>query len=209
MTNKKIRTLPKEPEINGESSLGPYDIICGRNNVAFHNVGNRRFRVTISLNLKRYMEAQTRAERTKVIQSVVDVVKDCGARLIKKGKKEEFEEVDDKCLRQKVQHALRDLAASLQTPSPSPCTSKKTKKAFDHTPESPSKKAKLKLGKKLKNEKKAQPRAPADDLSSFLECFCLDEECMLVTLSEKAEPGDVDIVSESNQCSMNSALRRS
>merc|ERR1719160_504194 len=38
----------------------PYDIICGRNSGAHNCVGNRRFRVTIMMNLKRYLDATTR-----------------------------------------------------------------------------------------------------------------------------------------------------
>merc|ERR1719410_1722741 len=92
--------------------IGAYDIICGRNNGAHNWVGNRRFRVTIMMNLKKYTEAPTREEKTHVIKSVIDLLLDkdgVGARFIKKVGEGMYERLRDKQIREKVGHAFRDM----------------------------------------------------------------------------------------------------
>jgi hypothetical protein len=91
--------------------LGPHDVICGRCSAAFNSVGNRRFRVTISLNIQRYMDAPTRPKKGKVISSVVKIfLNDIGAKFFKYTKDKKFVEINGKLVRQKVGHALRDMA---------------------------------------------------------------------------------------------------
>lgn len=93
---------------NDDAYIRPYDIICGRNSLAFNNIGNRRFRVTISLNLQRYNRAKTKQERTLVIRSIIDVLRlEAGARFLKR-KGDVFVELSERQVRQKVAHALRD-----------------------------------------------------------------------------------------------------
>jgi len=92
--------------------IGPYDIICGRNNGAHNWVGNRRFRITIMMNLKRYTEAPTREEKTHVIKSVIDLLlstEHVGARFIKKVGEGMYVRLKDKQIREKVGHAFRDM----------------------------------------------------------------------------------------------------
>merc|ERR1711935_1206994 len=94
------------------NEIGPYDIICGRNNGAHNWVGNRRFRVTIMMNLKKYTEAPTREEKTHVIKSVIELLLDkkgVGARFIKKVGEEKYVRLKDKQIREKVGHAFRDM----------------------------------------------------------------------------------------------------
>ena len=52
------------------SEIQPYDIIFGRDKVCYHNVGNKRFRILISLNLNKYLLATTRSERSALIHSL-------------------------------------------------------------------------------------------------------------------------------------------
>ena len=110
--------------------LGPYDILCGRSGTSFNNVGNRRFRVTISINLQRYIDAPSRQDKGKVIKSVVRMLKDeVGARFLKKTKNG-YVEMGEKKMREKVGHALRDMAVQLEGGTPvSHLYAKKTKKA--------------------------------------------------------------------------------
>jgi hypothetical protein len=92
---------------------GPYDILCGRCRLSFHHVGNRRFRVTIGLNLQQYKDAKSKREKSAVIVSVIRMLRDeVGARFLKKAKKAGFVEISAKLAHQKVGHALRDMAAS-------------------------------------------------------------------------------------------------
>ena len=102
----------KDEEIEYIRNIGPYDIICGRNNGAHNWVGNRRFRITIMMNLKRYTEAPTREEKTHVIKSVIELLLDTeevGARFIKKVGEGMYVRLKDKQIREKVGHAFRDM----------------------------------------------------------------------------------------------------
>jgi len=92
--------------------IGPYDIICGRNNGAHNWVGNRRFRITIMMNLKKYTEAPSREEKTQVIKSVIELLlntDEVGARFIKKVGEGMYVRLKDKQIREKVGHAFRDM----------------------------------------------------------------------------------------------------
>jgi len=103
------------------SEPGPYDIVCGRNSGAYNYIGNRRFRVTIEMNLQRYIDSPTREDKTNVIKSIVWMLhQQVGARFLKKetSKKSSgsrrrgtprYTVMTDKQSREKVGHALRDL----------------------------------------------------------------------------------------------------
>lgn len=95
-----------------QHGLKPFDVICGKCRLAFNNVGNRRFRVVIGMNIQRYMEASTRTAKSRVIASVVKIFLDeIGATFVKQQNDGSFVPVSDKVVRQKVGHALRDVAA--------------------------------------------------------------------------------------------------
>jgi len=92
--------------------IGSYDIICGRNNGAHNWVGNRRFRITIMMHLKKYSEAPNRDEKTNVIKSVIELLMDTdrvGARFIKKVGEGMYVRLNEKQIREKVGHAFRDM----------------------------------------------------------------------------------------------------
>lgn len=89
--------------------IQPYDIICGRNNGSHNCVGNRRFRVTIMMNMRRYMNASTREDKTYVLKSVIKLLHEAGARFIKKVGDGKYVRLKDKQIREKVGHAFRDM----------------------------------------------------------------------------------------------------
>jgi hypothetical protein len=95
------------------SSMGSYDIICGRCKEAFNNVGNRRFRVTIDLYLDEYLKTSSKKEKGKLIVSILRYLRQqIGVRFLKpvKGRSDEYIELGEPEAREKVGHALRDLA---------------------------------------------------------------------------------------------------
>jgi hypothetical protein len=98
-------------KITTTHGLGQYDIICGRNKLAFNNIGNRRFRVTVAISLDRYMIAATRKETSNVIKSVADIVRGNGGRFLKLSPDDSWDDLDEKHVHEKVGHALRDAAA--------------------------------------------------------------------------------------------------
>lgn len=86
-----------------------FDILLGRGKTSFNHVGNRRFRVFIDINLQRYMDAQSRMEKTLVVNSVVEAIQDGGGRFLKQDSKtKKWYKVNAKTAREKVGHALRD-----------------------------------------------------------------------------------------------------
>lgn len=100
----------KRPPVDG--SLRPYDIIVGRGRKHESNTGNARFRVTIRLNLKQYIEAPTRQDKTIVILSTYHMLRDdIGARFVKCTEDGRYVDCDEQEARDKVAHAFRDLAA--------------------------------------------------------------------------------------------------
>ena len=134
-------SMSKDSQRQMLRELGPYDILCGRSSMAYNNIGNRRFRVTINLNLDRYIAAPTRHAKSHVIRELSSMLlNDVGARFLKvrekppspgstnkaakgksgggKGEKKpakkeyEFIELDEKDVHNKVSHALRDLVMS-------------------------------------------------------------------------------------------------
>ena len=53
----------------------PVDILCGRGRECFNHEGNRRFRRMIDLSLPRYLQAETKTEKTSIVSSIVDNVR--------------------------------------------------------------------------------------------------------------------------------------
>lgn len=112
-------------DLTGVSFLfQPYDVVCGRDKIAFNNVGNRRFRITVSLALERFMKSPTRKAKSIVIRSVANLVRSNGGRFLQPTvmtrntpknscTQQRYFELDAKQSRLKVGHALRDLALSV------------------------------------------------------------------------------------------------
>ncbi|CAJ1937962.1 unnamed protein product [Cylindrotheca closterium] len=95
----------------------PYDILCGRNRNSFNNIGNRRFRITINMNVEKYNALRSRHERSKFIASLAHTMRyEVGFRFLKKksGKNSETIDLSDDEVRAKIGHALRDLSTVLR-----------------------------------------------------------------------------------------------
>jgi hypothetical protein len=106
-------------EFTSSDKLQHYDVICGRHRSAFDNVGNRRFRVLVSLSLDSYKNAPTRAHKSAVIKNIVDSVHTGGGRFLQR-KGSGWIELDEKQTHDKVGHALRDMSLSTRAKSESP-----------------------------------------------------------------------------------------
>jgi hypothetical protein len=116
------RYVDVDDEVSGwdmvlESELGQDDVICGRSKMAFNNVGNRRFRATISLALEHFMKASERKDKSVVIGSVTDLLLSNSGRFLQQVHKNKggrsglvFYALTKKQSRLKVGHALRDMA---------------------------------------------------------------------------------------------------
>jgi hypothetical protein len=90
-----------------------FDVLCGRDKAAFNNIGNRRFRITVSLSLERYLNAPTRKDKSIVIKSVVTMVRKNGGRFLQLAISQQqptYIELNEKQSHEKAGHALRDMA---------------------------------------------------------------------------------------------------
>ena len=90
------------------NDVRPYDVICGRHKESFNNIGNRRFRITISLHLNRYRAALTKTEKTSFFQCIVEVVQNNGGRFLKWNGLQ-WMEISNKEKIAKVGHAVRNI----------------------------------------------------------------------------------------------------
>lgn len=105
------------------SDLGPYDIVCGRCVNAYNNIGNRRFRVTIRLNLETYQGLESRHARSQLFVSLVRFLKnEVGVRFFKPIHDKQLNregqwyiEMTENEARDKVGHAFRDMARTSKT----------------------------------------------------------------------------------------------
>ena len=116
--------------------IGLYDVLCGRDKAAFNNIGNRRFRVTVSLSLDRYLQAATRKEKSVVIKSVVTMLHADGGKFLqqlvstKRSNSDSnsdaplYIELNEKQAHEKAGHALRDMALLRSKTSSSNSTKK-------------------------------------------------------------------------------------
>lgn len=109
---------------NNLSDLGPFDVLCGRDKQSYNNVGNRRFRVMINVNLPHYLKCKTRTDRSKMILALTYDLQEisCHFRFFKRVKGVDKEndcfrlvELDHKQSREKIAHALRDAASQQKT----------------------------------------------------------------------------------------------
>ncbi|CAJ1950074.1 unnamed protein product [Cylindrotheca closterium] len=96
----------------------PYDVLCGRNRNSFNNIGNRRFRITISMNVEKYNGMRSRHERSKFITSLAQTMRyEVGFRFLKRkggAKNAQTVELTDDEIRAKIGHALRDLSSTMK-----------------------------------------------------------------------------------------------
>ena len=132
------------------------------------------------------MDAPTRREKSQVIQSVVRLLlKDTGARFFKRTKDFKYVELQEKYVRQKVQHALRDMAAmKLLDPSSSSDSSTSPDDRIRRQSEPPKKK--LKFCQTRKDNTPAQVVPTTVDFDIHF----LDDHAMMLppmTLDEKAK----------------------
>lgn len=115
-TSASLKNHEDNPElVNTVSStltVGPHDVLCGRNKVAFNNIGNRRFRVIILITVQSFVSlATTRKQKSEIIYRIIASTKDCGGRFLNE-RNGVLVELSEKQAYDKVGHALRDMAMS-------------------------------------------------------------------------------------------------
>mmetsp|Transcript_5470 Transcript_5470/g.11304 ORF Transcript_5470/g.11304 Transcript_5470/m.11304 type:complete len:359 (+) Transcript_5470:83-1159(+) len=126
---KKVKAkIPEKKKVSivRPGDIRSYDILCGRDKATFNNIGNRRFRVSISINIPRYEAAKSKAQKAEVIKFVCNVLqKEVGVRFLKRqngsatkksgeGEDYYYVELQGTDARKKVGHALRDMSVARQ-----------------------------------------------------------------------------------------------
>lgn len=85
-----------------------FDILLGRDKASCHHVGNKRFRVVVSINRERYQSCDSREAKTRITSEVIASIRESGGRFLKKNEtSDEYEDVGDVIAHEKVSHALR------------------------------------------------------------------------------------------------------
>lgn len=138
----KLVSTNTENEISG---LGPFDVLCGRDKKSYNNIGNRRFRIMININLQKYMDCKTRTERSRMIQDLTNELRQfCGQfRFLKRTKgtheneSDTFIQLNQQQSREKIAHALRDAASQYRIMERKRSIARKLKMMKSEMPSSP------------------------------------------------------------------------
>lgn len=116
----EIEARHSNPEEHGCSDCGgvkvqPNDILCGRGNESFSHVGNANFRRYIAESVELYLACRTQCDRAIVIQSVIDKIKETGAKFLRRHQIHGFWiEMNKRRCQDKVGHAIRDAVRKLK-----------------------------------------------------------------------------------------------
>ena len=88
----------------------PYTVIVGRGKEPKENVGNKRLRVLATSFLPSYSTAMDRRTKTRIVSSIVDMVRNSpGGSFVKHAKDGRWYEVNEAVAREKVGYIFRDL----------------------------------------------------------------------------------------------------
>lgn len=91
---------------------GEYDVICGRGKECYNHTGNRRFRITIDMSLRKYSEAETKLQKSLIVMSIVDMFRSnsaLGGGFVRQDAKSKvWYEIGDEAAREKVGQTIRE-----------------------------------------------------------------------------------------------------
>lgn len=89
---------------------GRFDVICARGSAAANHVGNLRFREIIRQKLSHYNTAKTKLEKSLLVTSIVDAVRDYtpDGGFIKQDNNGQWYDVGDALAREKIGQCIRD-----------------------------------------------------------------------------------------------------
>ena len=95
---------------------GPWTVMCGRGRDCYNNIGNRRFRILIDLNLPKYASAKTKMAKSVVVMNVVDIIRESnggyGGFVKRDHRTKQWCEVGDDAAREKVGQQFRAALAA-------------------------------------------------------------------------------------------------
>jgi hypothetical protein len=118
------------------------DICCGRGKGRSNSPGNQRFKEVVQDNLQRYDDAPTKADKSRVVESVVTTIQKLGGRFVKQEVSSgDWYQIGPRDARSKVAHAIRDHLATATSckrglDDEEPTASKKSNKRVKRVPSS-------------------------------------------------------------------------
>ncbi|KAL7571517.1 hypothetical protein ACA910_020936 [Epithemia clementina (nom. ined.)] len=107
VTYRKRRSLPPGYK------PGEFDVCCGRGKRHWNHMGNVRFRRFIQSSVERYMDAPSKNDKTAVVVSIVDDIRNMGGCFLKEDLRGSWYDIGDHQAREKVGHSLRDQVSTV------------------------------------------------------------------------------------------------
>jgi hypothetical protein len=94
------------------------DICCGRGKGRWNSPGNQKFKELVREHLQQYENAPSKAEKSKIVEYVVEAVQNSGGRFVKRDvTNRKWYEIGASETRSKVAHAIRDHLATCKRES--------------------------------------------------------------------------------------------
>jgi hypothetical protein len=111
-TSQQQQQLAQQRLID-DTTVRPSDILSGRGKTVFHHPGNKTCRDLLALQLGTYESADIRAEKSVLVNAIVEALLSEGARFLKRDDKDKgkWRIMNKKEARNKVAHSVRDLLA--------------------------------------------------------------------------------------------------
>lgn len=89
------------------------DVCCGRGKKNWKHQGNSSFRKLIHSNVTSYMEAASKHDKTRLVKTIVQMVRSNGGRFLKQSNDGYWYDIGDSQAREKVGHSLRDQVTAI------------------------------------------------------------------------------------------------
>jgi hypothetical protein len=99
--NNKTKWNQKKTMLPLSYQPGDWDVYCGRGKCNWNHKGNVRFRNLIQSNVQKYIDSPTRNDKTLVVISIVDYVRDRHGHFIKQQENGEYYDIGDAQARDK------------------------------------------------------------------------------------------------------------
>lgn len=95
---------------------GRWDVICGRGRHSYTHVGNRRFRIVVANNFRRYVEATSLREKMDLIEEIHNIISYSdgmnmnvrGGLFVKRHRDGTWYQLNNREAKKKISHTFRD-----------------------------------------------------------------------------------------------------
>jgi hypothetical protein len=109
-TSSYVPVVPKvvKSRLSGDFEPNDYTVMCGKGKEYYNNIGNRRFRVIVEMNLQRYTRTVSKAGKSDIVSEVIRVIRASGGQFAKLENSDEWWDIGDVAAREKVGSYFRD-----------------------------------------------------------------------------------------------------